>query len=110
MSGIGERIKARRLELNMTQTDLALKVGYKDKSAIAKIEKGKIDVSQTNVVKFARALNTSAAYLMEWTNEAETLTETERRILEAYRTASPERQMLALYALGLAKIAEKGSD
>lgn len=110
MSEIGDRIKARRLELNMTQTELALKVGYKDKSAIAKIEKGKIDVSQTNVVKFARALNTSPAYLMEWTDKAETLTDAEWRILQAFRAAPPERQMLAMYALGLAKIAEKEGD
>lgn len=110
MSGIGERIKARRLELNMTQTDLALKVGYKDKSAIAKIEKGIIDVSQTNVVKFARALNTSPAYLMEWTDRADILTDTEWRILKAYRNADHERQRLAMYALGLAEIAEKGEE
>ena len=35
---IGSRIKHKREELNMTQEELALKVGYKSKSSINKIE------------------------------------------------------------------------
>ena len=34
-----KNIKKRRLELQLTQTDLATKLGYADKSMIAKIEK-----------------------------------------------------------------------
>lgn len=37
---IGSRIKHKREELNMTQEELALKVGYKSKSSINKIEIG----------------------------------------------------------------------
>lgn len=37
-----ENIKKRRLELGMTQNDLSEKLGYKEKSAISKIEKGKV--------------------------------------------------------------------
>ena len=39
-------IKKRRLELEMTQSDLAQKMGYADKSMIAKIEKGTVDLPQ----------------------------------------------------------------
>ena len=35
---IGDRIKARRESLKMTQEELALKMGYKSRSTINKIE------------------------------------------------------------------------
>lgn len=63
---IGERIMKRRQQLGWTQEDLALRMGYKTKSAINKIELGINDVSQSKVVKFAEVLNTTIAYLMDW--------------------------------------------
>ena len=63
-TNIGTRIMERRLELGLTQADLAFKMGYKTKSAINKIELGINDVSQSKVVKFAEVLNTSIGYLM----------------------------------------------
>ena len=69
MVHIGVRIKARREELGMSQDDLAIKMGYKNRSTIAKIESCVNDVSQPNIVKFADVLNTSIAYLMSWDEE-----------------------------------------
>ena len=63
---IGLRIQQRRKELGLTQEELAFKMGYKSKSTINKIEKGFNDVSQSNVVRFADALQTTEAYLMGW--------------------------------------------
>ena len=68
---IGTRIMERRQHLGLTQEDLAFRMGYKTKSAINKIELGINDVSQTKVVKFAEALNTSVAYLMGWEEQKE---------------------------------------
>lgn len=68
---IGTRIMERRQQLGLTQEELAFRMGYKTKSAINKIELGINDVSQSKVVKFAEALQTSIAYLMGW-DEAET--------------------------------------
>ena len=59
-------IKKRRKELGLTQTDLALKLGYADKSMIAKIESGKVDLAQSKIVAFADVLETTPAYLMGW--------------------------------------------
>ena len=73
MPEIGKRIKARRIEIRMTQSELAAKVGYKDKSTIAKIESGANDITQTKVVEFAKALDTTIAYLMGWEEGKETL-------------------------------------
>lgn len=65
-TNIGRRIMERRQELGLTQEDLALRMGYKTKSAINKIELGINDVSQSKVVRFAEALHTTVAYLMDW--------------------------------------------
>ena len=67
---IGKRIKAKRIELGMTQEDLANRLGYKSKTTIAKIENGTNDITQSRVVDFANVLNTTPAYLMGWNNEA----------------------------------------
>lgn len=64
MSEIYDRIKQRRLELGLTVEELAQKMGYKDKSSISKIENGKADIPQSKVVAFARALNTTTAFLV----------------------------------------------
>lgn len=61
-----DRIRERRIELNMTQDELAKAVGYKDRSMVTKIERGEVDLSQTKVAKFAEALGVSESYLMGW--------------------------------------------
>lgn len=75
MTNIGTRIKERRIELGMSQDELAEKMGYKSRSTIAKIEKGVNDVVQSNIVKFSEILNTSIAYLMGWDNNEEETTQ-----------------------------------
>lgn len=68
MPDIGKRIKEKRIELGITQEELAAKLGYKSKTTIAKIEKGTNDITQSRVVDFANVLNTTPAYLMGWTD------------------------------------------
>lgn len=69
MSTLSENIKKRRNELEMTQEDLARKTGYKTKGAISRIEKGKRDLSQSQIEIFAKALETTPAYLMGWEDQ-----------------------------------------
>lgn len=64
MSDLYENIKKRRKELRLTQADLAGKLGYADKSAIAKIEKGIVDLPQSKVKIFADALQTTQTWLL----------------------------------------------
>ena len=59
-----ENIKRLRESLGLSQDALAQKVGYKDRSSIAKIEAGLVDLSQSKIAAFAAALNVSPAYLM----------------------------------------------
>lgn len=60
---MGLKIKYLREKNEMSQTALAEKVGYKDKTAIAKVEAGKVDLPQSKISAFVKALNTSTAYL-----------------------------------------------
>lgn len=61
---IGDRIKARRMELGLTQDELAKKLGYKSRSTINKIELNINDITQPKIVDFAAALDTTVSHLM----------------------------------------------
>lgn len=63
---IGEKIKQRRLELGWSLQELTDKMGYANKSSVARIESGEIDPPQSKVVKFAEVLRTDITYLMDW--------------------------------------------
>ena len=68
---IGQKIKAKRQEKGWSQRELAQKMGYTHHSTLARIETGKVDVSQTRIVQFSEVLNVSVAYLMGWEEEIE---------------------------------------
>lgn len=59
-----KNIRKRRIELDMTQEELAKKTNYSSKSAIARIEKGDIDLTVTKIKNFAQALRTTPSELM----------------------------------------------
>ena len=65
----GKRVKARREELNMSQETLSSLMGYKTRSSIQKIEAGKSDIPQAKIKQLAQALNTTVAYLLNWTDD-----------------------------------------
>ena len=68
MDVLYERIRSRRIELDMTQDEVARKLGYRSRSTIAKIEAGESDIPQSKIEAFAQVLDTSPAYLMGWTD------------------------------------------
>lgn len=59
-----EMIRQLRIERGLSQDELANLVGYKDRSSVAKVEAGKVDLSQTKVAAFAKALGVTPAYLL----------------------------------------------
>ena len=65
METIADRIKKRRLELGLSQDELAKRVGYKDRSSISYIEDGKKELKQSMIVKMAEELKTTPSYLMD---------------------------------------------
>lgn len=64
---IGDRIKSRRIELGMTQDELAKKCGYKSRTSINKIESSR-DLPLRKVSVVAKALECSESYLMGWSD------------------------------------------
>lgn len=66
---IGYRIRKRRKELNLSQEELAKKVGYESRSAISKLEKEANGMTQSKLLLLAKALECSPSYLMGWEDE-----------------------------------------
>lgn len=66
-----KNIRLRREALGMTQDELAKKMGYTSRSTIARIESGENDIPQSKIEHFAKALQTTPAYLMGWEDNAE---------------------------------------
>lgn len=66
MTTIAERIRNRRLELGMSQDELARLMGYKSRSSIYKIEASGQDLPRKKIVKLAEALHTTPEYIMGW--------------------------------------------
>jgi repressor LexA len=69
VSDFGKRVRKRREHLGMSQDELALLLGYSDKSSISKIENSQRDIYRGKVVEFAEALKTTPSYLMGWTDD-----------------------------------------
>ena len=105
-TGLGERIRNRRIELGWSQEELAHNMGFKSKSTICKIERGEDNLTTTAVRKYAEALHTTPSYLMGWEDRivdyvdgsytVETATnnldERTLKFLRNYSAASPEVQ------------------
>ena len=73
---IGDRIRERRIQLGMSQEELAAKVGYESKSTINKIESGvntKRGLNQSKIKAFADALKTTPSFIMGWTDDSDSI-------------------------------------
>jgi transcriptional regulator with XRE-family HTH domain len=104
---IGDRIKMRREELDMSQSELARRVGYTSRSTITKIERDGNGISQDKIVAIAKALKTTPSYLMGWTDDGlfinengeaqlvSTLEPIEEEIVEKVKLLRPDFQRMA---------------
>lgn len=97
---IGERIKLRREEIDMSQEELAKMLGYKSRSSINKIELGCNNLTQTKIKAIADALGTTPSYIMGWDEDAAEaapdVTPEEAALLERFRQMPEEKQRLLL--------------
>lgn len=69
---IGERIKALRVQNNLTQQELADRLHYKSRSTINKIELGINEIHPTKIFAFANALNTTPEYILGFAKNGKT--------------------------------------
>ena len=65
---LADKVRKRRIELGLSQEELAFEMGYKSRTSINKIEGGR-PVTQKIIYRLAQALNVSPAYLMGWTDD-----------------------------------------
>ena len=63
---IGERIRYRREQLELSQEELAKKLGYKSRSTIDHMENGDVDINSKKIQALAKALETTSAFLLGW--------------------------------------------
>ncbi|WP_072593778.1 helix-turn-helix domain-containing protein [Streptobacillus ratti] len=59
-------LKKTRINLGLTQEELAQKIDYKTKGSIARIENGERDLPIDKLKLLAKALNTTPEYLVGW--------------------------------------------
>lgn len=107
MSTVGNRILQRRKELDLTQEELARRMGYKSKSTINKIEMGINDIPQSKIKRFAEVLATTPSFLMGWDEEDNSpeepkLTEGEEILLDLFRRIPEDKQDLVLQMIRVA--------
>ena len=91
---VGERIRELRELREMSQEDLAIKMGYKGRSSISKIEKYNDDQMTLEIVqKASEILSCSPLYLIGWNKEpAPSLRSDEEQLLEGYNLLDQEDQ------------------
>ena len=91
----------RREELNLSQEELAKRMGYSSRTSINKIENGR-PCSQKIIARLAVALDVSVAYLMGWEEEKEKptindgLTESQKKLIEFAKTVPEDKADMIL--------------
>ena len=79
-----ENIKKLRIEKGWSQEELAKRTGYTDRSSIAKIEGGLVDLTQGKIKIFAEAFGVTASELMGWEDQKETSDASSPSLLAAH--------------------------
>lgn len=99
MLSLYKNIKYLRKLNHWSQNELALKMGYADKSAISKIENGKSDLPASQIVEFANLFGVSPGDLMGYDGVIDSYTDLEKKIIEKYRIQQDSAKTLILNAL-----------
>ena len=99
-----ENIRELRKRNQWTQEELARRMNYTDRSSIAKIEAGKVDLSQSKIIEFANIFGVEPGELMGWEDSngeptaygqlVDAYVEGDKAVefYSAYRNLSPEKQ------------------
>lgn len=107
MNSVGNRIKQRRIELNMTQKDIYERCGLAT-GALSKIENGERNPSVTLFYDIARSLDCNMEWLLIGENansHIPEICESEEELLKGFRELSEDDQdeILAIIKLKLRK-------
>lgn len=98
----GKRLKKRRIELGLSQEELAARLETTQKQ-IWRYESGEVDPSAETLVRLAKVLNVSVDYLLGLVDTPDTeikesaLTDEERAVLNAYWDGKSPEPLLSLW-------------
>lgn len=70
MKSVGDRIREKRIELGLSQEEVAKRMGLSGRSSVTRLEKSE-DITLKNVKRIADALGCSYEYIMGWSSEDE---------------------------------------
>lgn len=90
-----ENIRELRKKNKWTQEELASRLGYTDRSMIAKIESGQVDLGQTKILEIAKLFGVPAGDLMgdvEIEPYDGTINEQAMELYATYQSLPPEKQ------------------
>lgn len=68
MNKLYENIRSLRKANGWSQEDLAKRMGYTDRSMIAKIESGAVDLAESKIMAFAKVFGVKPSDIMGWEN------------------------------------------
>ena len=103
---VGDRIRLRRKELKLTQEELGLRLSLK-KSAVCRLEREENNITTDRIVKIAKALETTPAFLMGWDDIDLTFTldSRDKELIIFFHSFNSEgKNRILEYARDLAKI------
>ncbi len=106
----GLRIKSRRNELNISQTELAKKLGI-SKQTLYKYENDIVtNIPSDNIEKLALALDVSPAWIMGFSFPAAIVPSSEEQaLISAYRSASNDTKNAVCAVLGISREKESST-
>ena len=93
---VGNRIKQRRIELGLTQSDLAERMGYSGKTSVCMAENCGDNITTTKVRKFAEALGVSFRYLMGYEDDDGQPTPM-GHLVDSYVLNSKKEELFSIY-------------
>ena len=97
-----KNIKKLREENDLSQEELAKRVGYSDKSMISRIESGKVDLTQSKILLLAEIFNVTPGELMGDTKRTmEERLQAQNKLIRAYEKAPDYIQKTINDLLGL---------
>lgn len=97
---IGERIKQRRKELDMTVEELAKRLG-KNRATVYRYENGEIENLPTPILEpIAKALSTTPAYLLGWEENLDTETDFIAELFKDKKSVEYVKKLLSLSQRG----------
>lgn len=101
MLKIYENIRKLRIERGLSQDELAILVGYKNRSSIARIERGDVNLPQNVILKFAEVFDVYPGDLMGWdeADNTDQYSPDEKAVIHRYRMLNKNGRKTALNRL-----------